>query len=83
MINAKMRTAGPAAIASQASRRHKPAGGSKTKKSPLPDALWKVFGDLANPWMLGVMVVGFIVTVAGPWAIIRFVSRQTKATLRD
>jgi hypothetical protein len=51
--------------------------------SRMPDALWKVFGDPANQWMLGVMLVGLIGTVAGPWAIIRFVSRQTKATLRD
>ncbi len=38
--------------------------------------LWKVFGD--NPWMLGVMLVGLVVTVGGPWAIVRAVSRLAK-----
>jgi hypothetical protein len=44
----------------------------------LPDALWQVFGD--NPWMLGTMLVGLVGAVAGPWAIIKAVSRRSKAT---
>ena len=39
----------------------------------MPGALWKVFGDPANQWMLGVMIVGLIGMVTGPWAIVRFV----------
>ena len=41
------------------------------------DLLWHVLGG--SPWVLGVTVVGLVVTVAGPWAIIRAVSRPTKA----
>ena len=47
----------------------------------MPDALWQVFGD--NQWMLGVMVVGLVGTVAGPWAIIKAVSRPPKADPED
>ena len=52
-------------------------------RRPLPDALWKVFGDPTNQWMLGVILVGLVGTVAGPWAIVRFVSRQTRVGSRD
>jgi hypothetical protein len=48
-------------------------------RRPLPDVLWKVFGDPSNQWMLGVMLIGLVGAAAGPWSIIRFVSRQTSA----
>ncbi len=35
--------------------------------------MWQVFGD--NPVMLGVMLAGLVGAVAGPWAIVRAVSR--------
>ena len=49
----------------------------------MPGALWRVFGDPANQWMLGVMIVGLIGMVTGPWAIVRFVSRQTRSDSPD
>jgi hypothetical protein len=49
----------------------------------VPDALWKVLGDPSNQWMLGVVLVGLVGTIAGPWAIIRFASRQTKMKAHD
>jgi hypothetical protein len=45
----------------------------------LPDVLWKVFGDPSNAWIFGVMLVGLVGTVAGPWAILKAVSRSSKA----
>jgi hypothetical protein len=45
--------------------------------------LWKVFGDPSNQWMLGVMLVGLVATAAGPWLIIRAVSRPSKANPSD
>ena len=47
----------------------------------MPDAFFQVFGD--NQWMLGVMVVGLVGTVAGPWALIRAVSRPPKPEAED
>ena len=47
----------------------------------MPDVLWRVFGD--NPVMLGVMLVGLVGVVAGPWAIIRAVSRSGKSDPQD
>jgi hypothetical protein len=55
---------------------------SQTRR-PLPDVFWKVFGDPANQWLLGVMLVGLVGAAAGPWAIIRFASRPTRADSRD
>jgi hypothetical protein len=45
---------------------------------PAPDALWQVFGDPANPWMPGLMLVSLAGAVAGPWAMIRFVVWPTE-----
>ena len=42
------------------------------------DVLAKVFGDPSNRGMLVVMLVGLVVVVAGPWAIIRAVSRSPR-----
>ncbi len=47
------------------------------------DVLIKVFGDPSNQGMLYVMLVGLVVVVAGPWAIIRAVSRSSPATQED
>jgi hypothetical protein len=43
----------------------------------LLDLVWHVLGE--SPWVLGVTIVGLVGTVAGPWAIIKAVSRPTKA----
>ena len=48
------------------------------KDARLPDVIWKVFGDPSNAWMVGVMLVGLVGVVAGPWAIIRAASRAPK-----
>jgi hypothetical protein len=45
------------------------------------DALWQVFGE--NPWMLGVTVAGLLGVVAGPWAIIKAVSRPPRANAEE
>ena len=45
----------------------------------MPDALWKVFSDPSNQWILGVTLVGLFGATAGPWAIIRLASGRTKA----
>ena len=53
---------------------------------PLPDVLWKVFGDPANQWTFGVILVGLVGLIgaaAGPWAIIQFVSRQSRPDSSD
>ncbi len=33
---------------------------------PMPDAIWKVFSESGNQWMLVVLLVGLFGTVAGP-----------------
>jgi hypothetical protein len=47
------------------------------------DVLVKVFGDPSNQGMLYVMLVGLVVVVAGPWAILRAVSRSPQAKPED
>lgn len=42
----------------------------------MPDVIWTVFADPANRGMLALTLLGLILIVLGPWAIVRFVSRQ-------
>ncbi len=47
------------------------------------DVLAQVFGDPSNRGMLAVLLVGLVVVVAGPWAIIRAVSRSPRLKPED
>ncbi len=47
----------------------------KAERASLPDVIWTVFADPANRGMLAVTLFGLALIVAGPWAIVRFVSR--------
>jgi predicted aminopeptidase len=51
----------------------------------MPDVIWTVFADPANRGMLALMLVGVVFIVAGPWAIVRYVSRESarKGRARD
>ncbi|MGD0562230.1 MAG: hypothetical protein ABSA66_04000 [Roseiarcus sp.] len=42
----------------------------------MPDVIWTVFADPANRGMLALTLAGLVFILVGPWAIVRFVSRD-------
>lgn len=48
----------------------------KGEPEPMSDPLWTILADPANRLMLAVTLVGLVVIVVGPWAIVKIAQRR-------
>ena len=51
-------------------------GDRKTARAAMPDVVWTLLADPANRPMLALTLVGLIVIVFGPWAIVKIAQRR-------
>ena len=51
-------------------------GDWKTDRAAMPDPLWTILADPANRPMMALALVGLIVVVFGPWALVKIAQRR-------
>jgi len=49
----------------------------------MPDVVWTIFADPANRPMLALTLVGLVVIVFGPWAIVKLAQRRAARSESD
>jgi len=50
--------------------------GPNSRAEPMPDPLWTILADPSDRPLLALTVVGLVVMVFGPWAIVKIAQRR-------